>query len=329
MIRDKIAIIGSGISGLAAANKLSKKFDVTIFDKSRGIGGRMATRRVNIDDKDFHFDHGAQFFTAKSEEFKEFCHELLQKEIIAIWQARFAEIDNYKITRKWQFDDHHPHYVSAPQMNNLCKYLSKDLKLILKQEINKITYKNNKWSLSTAENKEFNDFDYLILAIPSHQALNLLPKDFQEIQIIKNAKMIGCFSLMLGFKEKLNLEFEAALVKNSIISWVSNNSSKPQRPINYTLLVNSSNSWAEDNIEEDQEKLQALLIKELSKIINFEQNDILYKSIHRWRYANIKDHTGPKYLFDKNYNLGVCGDFFISGRVENAFLSGLSLSKVF
>lgn len=68
----KIAIIGAGVSGLIVAN------EVTIFDKSRGIGGRMATRRVD----NYHFDHGAQFFTAKSEEFKELCQKAKNDGII-------------------------------------------------------------------------------------------------------------------------------------------------------------------------------------------------------------------------------------------------------
>ena len=39
-----IAIIGAGISGLIAARNLIQKHNVTIFDKSRGVGGRMSTR---------------------------------------------------------------------------------------------------------------------------------------------------------------------------------------------------------------------------------------------------------------------------------------------
>ena len=42
---EKVAIIGAGISGLALANKLKNHFEVVVFEKSRGYGGRVATRR--------------------------------------------------------------------------------------------------------------------------------------------------------------------------------------------------------------------------------------------------------------------------------------------
>ena len=58
----KLAIIGSGLSGLTLANHLKDEFDVTVFEKSRGVGGRLATRRVDT----YAFDHGAQYFTART-----------------------------------------------------------------------------------------------------------------------------------------------------------------------------------------------------------------------------------------------------------------------
>lgn len=327
MTKPKIAIIGAGISGLIAAKELSKIAQVTIFDKSRGIGGRMATRRFNQDNYNFHFDHGAQFFTAKTAEFKEFCSKAKEDGIIDVWQARFAEITNYQITRTWLFDDHHPHYVAKPQMNNLCKYLAQDLEIILNTQITQINFKEQRWHLKDNNNQIFTDFDYLILAIPSHQALNLIPSDFVDYNRIKNSKMLGCFALMLGFQEKLNLEFDAALVKDSKISWISHNSSKPDRPNDFTLLINTSNSWSENHMEDDIEFIQEQLISELQKIINFQQDNLIYQNTHRWRYANIGVQDGPKFLFDANYNLGLCGDWLLAGRVECAFLSGLQLSR--
>ncbi|MGY8862196.1 MAG: NAD(P)/FAD-dependent oxidoreductase, partial [Pseudomonadales bacterium] len=205
----RIAIIGSGMSGITLAKKLSASNEVVVFDKSRGIGGRMATRRV----KEYNFDHGAQFFTAKSEEFKEFCNQAKKDGVIEEWQCRFAEIVDDKIHRNWQFG----------------------------KQIESIYFDNQKWSLKTAENEIFDNFDYLFLAIPSHQAVNLIPKNFKYFDVVANVKMMGCFSLMLGFKENLKMDFDAALVKKSIISWISANSSKPGRPEGFSLLINSSN----------------------------------------------------------------------------------------
>lgn len=319
----KIAIIGAGISGLTVAKELAKLNEIVVFDKSRGIGGRMATRRVD----GYHFDHGAQFFTAKSEEFKELCQKAKSDRIIEEWNCNFVEIIENKINKKWQFGNDKAHFVAKPQMNSLCKYMGKDLNILTAKQIASVNFDNNKWSLKTLENEIFEDFDYLILAIPSHQAVNLIPANFKYFDIVANIKMSGCFTLMLGFYEDINFEFDAALVKESNISWISVNSSKPERPKGLSLVVNSSNKWADENIEEDLEIVKEKMITSLKKIIDFDFKNINYQNIHRWRYANADLRQGDKSLFDQNLNLGICGDYLISGRVENAFLSGLDLYK--
>ncbi len=141
----KIAIIGAGISGLTIANKLKDNAQVTVFEKSKGIGGRMSNRRH----ENYSFDHGAQFFTAKTDEFKDFCQNMLQNKAIEIWKARFAEIDDVEVKRKWSFDESHPHFVGVPQMNSMCKLMAEELDVKRGVKINKIEFHNKKWQLIT------------------------------------------------------------------------------------------------------------------------------------------------------------------------------------
>ena len=318
----KIAIIGAGISGLILANRLSKVADVSVFEKSRGIGGRMTTRRAG----DHHFDHGAQFFTAKSDVFKEFCEEVEQQGIIESWNPNYALIKGEEVILKGKLSDEKKHFVAKPQMNSLCKYLARNLNVKLNQKIESVQLHDKKWLLKCGD-EEFGDFDYLILAIPSHQAVDLVPESFKYFDLISKVKMLGCFSLMIGLKEKPELEFEAASLRESIISWVSLNSSKPERPNEVALLVNSSNQWAETVIEDDLEQVKDQMMCQLAKIINIEPGNITYNSIHRWKYANADFREGEQSLFDEKLGLGICGDWLISGKVESAFLSGLDLSK--
>jgi renalase len=318
----KIAVIGAGMSGVTLAKKLSVLNEVTIFDKSRGIGGRMTTRRAD----DFHFDHGAQFFTAKSDEFKEFCQKAKDDNIIEEWKCRFSEIIDGDINMQSRIDSD-PYFVAKPQMNSLCKYVGKDLNILLSKQIESANFDDNKWTLKTVQGELFDNFDYLFLAIPSHQAINLIPESFKYFDIVSNIKMTGCFTLMLGFKEGLKIDFDAALVKESIINWISVNGSKPKRPHGFCVVVNSDNQWADSNIEEDLEVVKQKMTTSLKKILQFDLNNINYHNIHRWRYANSNFREGCKSLFDPGLNLGVCGDWLIGGKVENAFLSGLDLYK--
>ena len=67
----KIAIIGAGMAGLTCATRLSAAgHEVSVFDKGRGPGGRMASRRVEHGGETFRFDHGAQYFTAREMAFQ-------------------------------------------------------------------------------------------------------------------------------------------------------------------------------------------------------------------------------------------------------------------
>ena len=85
----KIAIIGAGLLGLTAAHDLKEHANVTLYEKSRGVGGRLATRRA----EPFSFDHGAQFFKARSKAFVDFIDPMIQDGTVQRWDARFAEIE--------------------------------------------------------------------------------------------------------------------------------------------------------------------------------------------------------------------------------------------
>ena len=79
--RPRVAVIGAGISGLMCARTLlDHGIDVTVFEKGRGVGGRMATRRT---DDGLQFDHGAQYFTVRDERFERYVDSWLQDGIVA------------------------------------------------------------------------------------------------------------------------------------------------------------------------------------------------------------------------------------------------------
>ena len=80
----KIAIIGAGMAGLTAAHFLNGYAGVTVFEKSKGPGGRLSTRHHGS----FAFDHGAQFFTSKTDEFTRFIRPFIEKGIITRWQPQ-------------------------------------------------------------------------------------------------------------------------------------------------------------------------------------------------------------------------------------------------
>ena len=322
--KQNIAIIGAGISGLSLANMLKDIANVKVFEKSRGFGGRVATRYS----ENFEFDHGAQFFTIKTNKFQKFMQPLIDQGIVDVWKAKFVEIDGNNTSNKKQWNLNYPHYVGVPRMNQVCKYLARGLDTTLETEVNKIKkVGENKWQLFNSNNNILGKFDWVISSAPAYQAQTLLPKEFAHHNCLKSVKMLGCYTLMLGFKNKLNTGWDAALVKNSNISWISNNSSKPNRKLLNSIVVIASDKWSDKNIDTNNKDVITEMFKTLFPIIKYKADELIQCEIQRWRYANIGQNVKYKYLLDTNNKLAAIGDWCIKGRIESGFLSANALYK--
>ena len=82
----QIAIVGAGMAGLSCATRLAALgHELVLFDKGRGPGGRMATRRVEADGTMLRFDHGAQYFTARDPRFVEQVARWEREGVVARW----------------------------------------------------------------------------------------------------------------------------------------------------------------------------------------------------------------------------------------------------
>lgn len=112
MQRHDVVIIGAGLAGLVAAQRLGEaERTVLLVDKGRSVGGRLATRRIG----DATLDHGAQFFTTRSDEFTEAVASWIDRGVVAEWSHGFNGNDGY------------PRYRSEGGMNQLAKHLRQAL----------------------------------------------------------------------------------------------------------------------------------------------------------------------------------------------------------
>jgi predicted NAD/FAD-dependent oxidoreductase len=132
---------------------------------------------------------------------------------------------------------------------------------------------------------------------------------------------------MLGFNKPLPLPWDAALVRNADISWISVNSSKPGRPNGFSLLIDSTNAWAERHLDDERQQVQQYLCSEVSQVIGHDVMQADHIALHGWRYANIGKQQGVASLLDEENKLAACGDWCIQGRVESAFTSAIHLAN--
>ncbi|MDA1012535.1 MAG: FAD-dependent oxidoreductase [Proteobacteria bacterium] len=318
----KMAIIGSGLSGLTLAHLLKDRFEITLFEKARSPGGRLATRRTDP----YAFDHGAQYFTARTDAFHEFIQPLIDRGLIKKWAARHARFEGNKMIERtdWTMDE--PRYVGVPGMNSIARHLAQDLDVRLNTKISSLN-QLEKWQLIDEQGLLYDNFESVISALPAPQALMLLPEKFAHHAEIKTIEMRGCVSLMLGFSKRLPLEFDAAHITHSDISWIAVNSNKPGRGDLFTLMVHSSEAYAEENFTTDRQKVINHLCHQTSQVLGHDVSNADFKTVHSWRYANNSNRDTYPPFADHDLKLAACGDWCLGGRVEGAFTSALNLAE--
>jgi len=327
----RIAIIGAGMAGLTLAHQLKHKAEVTVFEKSRGVSGRLATRRLG----EYEFDHGAQFFTARSEAFEQFIAPFIEQGVIAEWQPRVLTLEAGE--KPYRRDWFEPHYVAVPRMNSFAKALAADLDIQLEITISTLSaMPNGQWQLHTLEEKLPQVFDWVISTAPASQSIALLDQHLSELSTditsdtantLQDVQMAPCFTLMLGFEQALKLPFQAARAKNASIEWIMVNSSKPGRTEPFTLVIQSSNSWARENLERDLDWVNQAMLTDLEQLLGEPLPAVDVESLHRWRYSRVEQALEREAVLDWEKGLAACGDWCLSGRVEGAFLSANSLAR--
>lgn len=318
----KIAILGAGLAGLNLANLLKANAEIVLFEKSDKLGGRMATHRCN----GFEFDHGAQFFTAKDSLFKDWLARLVDANVVASWPARFVEIEHKSIMSQRTWDDAFPHYVGIPSMNAIAQHLAEGLDVRFNQLITGIKPHRTKWVLETADG-QFGEFDWVVSTLPAEQAMVILPDSYQPKKALQSVQMQPCFTLMLGYDSPRHSAWDAAFVSQSILSWVSVNSAKPNRAKPYTLVTMSRNDWARDNFARPEAQIIAELLTELEGVMGEKLGDATYIKLKKWKYANADKQKNELSFVDHAAKLACCGDWCISGRIESAFMSSSRVAE--
>lgn len=319
----KVAIIGAGLSGICAAFLLKNHVDITLFEKAHSVGGRMSTRCA----KPYFFDHGAQYFTARTEVFQKFIRPLCDLGVIKRWDASYAKLKSNEIIERRNGYEQEPRYVGVPGMNRVCKFLAEGMNIHTNTRIVKLT-KSDTWGLTDSEGREQTGFNWVICTIPPPQTTAILPQSFRYYFDLKTIKMRACIALMLGFKQAFPLKFECAHINQSSLRWIAINSSKPGRPSPFTLVGHSSESYAKTHMKDHSEKILQQLMSEACHLIGQKLTHADYQEVHRWHYASALENKKkwPAFI-DQDLKLAACGDWCLGARVENAFTSAYQLAQ--
>ena len=320
----KVAIIGAGVAGLTVAGQLLKiGANVTVFEKSRGLGGRLTTRRADW----ANIDLGAQYFTARSKAFKAETRRWESSGAVAQWQMQpYRAVGGELIASP----DEQLRYVGVPDMNSISHFLGQDIEVERKVRITGLSRCEQLWTLDGDNDEKISGFDWVVSTLPAEQAIPLLQGRSELAKRLPSSIHAPCWSLGLATRGDVREDVQG-IFGDDIIAWVSRQSSRPQRQhgkdFDDSWLLHFKPQWSADNEHNDDARLAELGSAWLSKLLQVELETVHHLS-HYWRYASIdadKDvGIEPAYV-DASQQLAAIGAWCCGGRVEGAYVSAMAL----
>ena len=322
----RVAIIGAGLSGLSCASCLSEiGFEVRVFDKGRGPGGRASTRRAVIGGVEVGFDHGAQYFTVRAPELLEWVEEWERIGVASRWEGRVAvlgragAVDSYSDKAR---------FVGTPSMSAICKRLAAGQDLRCGVRVGRIETSQSATVVLDEHGHALGEFDFVVVTAPPAQTAALLAEASPKLAArAASVEMKPCWAVMLAFDSKLDVPYDGAFINEGPLSWIARTSSKPARmsePERWVL--HGSAAWSEVHLEDSAAQVTALLLDAAFESLGVRGRAPLSASAHRWRYALADNPLDEGCLYDEATCIGASGDWTHGNRVEGAIRSGRAMA---
>lgn len=312
-----VAVVGAGLSGLACARTLvDHGHRVQVFDKARGPGGRMSTRRAET----WRFDHGAQYFTVRDRRFAPWVDSWRRQGLVARWRGVVAVLEGGRTLAR---DEVTERFVGVPGMNAVCQHLAGGIDVAFETLVGAIERSDQRWRVVSGDDSDLGRFDVVVVSAPAPQTATLLEDAAPQLAArASESEMAPCWAVMAGFADSLDIGFDGAFVHGSPLSWVARNASKPERPAGEAWVLQASPEWSRQHLELQGEDVVDRLVEAFRDAVGGLESAPVYGVAHRWRFALPIEPLAAACLFDAELGLAACGDWCGGPRVEGAFLSG-------
>jgi predicted NAD/FAD-dependent oxidoreductase len=339
----RIAVIGAGVAGSACvAGLLRAGFDVTVFDKSRGVGGRMATRRAKWVDSTgvattAAFDHGCPHFTATRPRFQALIERAEKLGVVATWRQHvYAEFPSPRVRDV---------VVPTPDMPALCRHLLSGVPLRLGNAVTGLHRCADGWQLrfgheeaQPSEHERIEEpFAQVVLAMPPAQAAMLLHGHHDDwAAALAAVRMASCWTLMAS-TDDLDWPWDVAEPEHDVLAWIGRSDRKPgrsgvcgaSRPGTVQWVAHATPAWSLAHLDDDPAQVVETLRDALGRLLTSRAVPRWHHvTAHRWRSARLSEPSaaGLDCWWDRRSGLAVCGDAFGDGSVEAAWCSGDELA---
>lgn len=301
----RIAIIGAGIAGLTCARRLTEAgLSPVVFDKGRGIGGRVATRRIGDGGQ---FDHGARHLSASDPAFQSVLEGALAAGAIAPWQVPGGP----------------DVFVGTPGMTAFAKYLGAGADIRQNTELRAVTRTGAFWSLEAEEH--LGDFDLLVCTAPTPQTSQLVGR-FLDPGALARVRYDACLTLMAVLAKRPGLP-DAVADPGDGIAWIAREASKPGRGPAECWTVQATPVFSTDHLESSKDQIAAAMLDRFLPLAGLTPDEVIHAAGHRWRYGLVANPLGAPFLAAEDGTLYAGGDWCLGPCVEHAWASGHAIAE--
>lgn len=314
-------VIGAGMSGLVAATPLQEQgIPVVVLDKGRGVGGRMATRRI----ADAVFDHGAQFFTVRDPRFAELVSRWQSQGVVSEWARGFANVEGvYR-------GDGHLRYRGSTGMTAAPKCLAQALDVRVRTRVAEIRAEAGTWSIRTDDGQHLR-CQQLVMTPPVPQSLALLGADRSPIpaearHALASITYDPCIALMALLDKPSRIPEPGGMqIDHGPITWIADNTLKGISPDAHSVTIHTDPQFSRQHWQTDDDQIVRLLMDAAQEWIG---TDIRTYQIHRWLFSKPTTLYPEACLYVPTPSpIVFAGDAFAGPRVEGAAISGLAAAE--
>jgi len=314
---NEVGIIGAGISGLLAARCLSDhKIPFWIIDKGRGVGGRMATRRIG----EGVVDHGAQYFTARESAFRATVDQALADGVVRHWATGFRLGDG---TLKSSGE---PRVIGCSGINAFPREVARGIDVSLSVQATAIRHDGASWVVDIKDAAPLRAAT-LLVTCPAPQSVELLAAGSVELpaairDALSAVQYDPGFALLVVCEGPTGIPEPGGLwPSEGPFAWIADNQQKGISPVG-SLTFHTRPEFTRAHLDDDREVLTRDLLKAAQPFIKSPVRDV---QLHRWLYS-IPTFTHPDRILvaEEPGTIVFAGDGFGGPRVEGAALSGIA-----